>query len=594
MKKTLTTIVLALGMLLQLSAQNISGYVTDMHTGAPLEGVSIKVTRENDTTYYKSAVTDGNGYYKLHDIILATTSFQKEENSISLNFNNGRLEVYTTSEKAIETGKIYTANGAILAFTKFDRLEPNTYHGTFKFDIDKTNVLIFSDGVNPAYKFRLANGAFVNEDTYQTSTINNVTLRGSSITNSEIFIFEVNDPEQLYEPKTFNKSLDLATPNKVDIQLSKPEIDNILGGAVQIGPFISGSTVRISELTSNLFQTGRSFTLDIEDNIGSYEIDNRVLSSNYLRFDANGYYFNPITGTTSNSAITIKAIADITNKSTSNVNVLTHLEKNRVEYLVSQGVDFTSAKQQAQTEVLKVFAIDSSSINSSELLDITKYGDGNAMLLAISVITQGLRTEGELTELLSLIGTDLKDDGLLNDTTLGSQMMQHVQYLDLEKIRTNLETKIIKLGLNDTIPDFEKYITQFINKCGYGYESLFSYPATTNYGRNILNDAITECTIGKKYSVAADTPEGLALRIVIKGGVWYLNGGIDGPINWQASSYNKNKQTFTSYQSGLRSDLKIEFPGTDGNGNTVEYITIEYYENLSSTPTKTKKIRLVK
>jgi len=49
-------------------------------------------------------------------------------------------------------------------------------------------------------------------------------------------------------------------------------------------------------------------------------------------------------------------------------------------------------------------------IPDSELLDITKSGDNNAILLAVSLILQGFRSEAELTELLAAISNDIRTD----------------------------------------------------------------------------------------------------------------------------------------------------------------------------------------
>ena len=75
---------------------------------------------------------------------------------------------------------------------------------------------------------------------------------------------------------------------------------------------------------------------------------------------------------------------------------------------------FAASKTQAQTESLSFFNIDNVTLGNSETLDISKSGDGNAVLLAISVILQSDKTEAELTELLSTINTDIRTDGTLD------------------------------------------------------------------------------------------------------------------------------------------------------------------------------------
>ena len=74
----------------------------------------------------------------------------------------------------------------------------------------------------------------------------------------------------------------------------------------------------------------------------------------------------------------------------------------------------------------------------TENLNITQAGDDNAILLAISSILQGYRTESELTEMLSKISEDIKTDGILNDTVVVSDLINHAIYLDTLAIRNNL------------------------------------------------------------------------------------------------------------------------------------------------------------
>jgi hypothetical protein len=187
-------------------------------------------------------------------------------------------------------------------------------------------------------------------------------------------------------------------------------------GYVQKGPFIQGTVITVWELDSNLVQTGRSFTGTIDDNTGSFNIKG-VLSYKIVEITAVGYYFNEVTGSLSTAPLTLQAIADLTDSSSVNVNMMTHLEKKRVEYLLNSEMTFAEAKTQAQTEILKnVFNIENVSLGKSETLNISESGDGNAVLLAISTLLQHGNTEGELTELLSNIINDIRTDGTVDTT----------------------------------------------------------------------------------------------------------------------------------------------------------------------------------
>ena len=261
-----------------------------------------------------------------------------------------------------------------------------------------------------------------------------------------------------------------------------------LSGYVQKGPFLNGTSVSISELNTDLSQTGKSFSSQIKDNQGTFELTNVQLSSPFIELIANGFYFNEVTGLVSISQLTLHALADVTNTSTLNVNVLSTLEKGRVENLVAGGLSFAEAKKKAMNEILAIFSLSKSDIQSSEMLDINKSGDDNAILLAISAILQGFRSEAELSELLANLSADISTDGKLDSETLGTALISHAKFLNSAKIRENLEKRYKEIGTTAQVPAFEKYIAQFVEKSTFKAVNLISYPETVDGKINILNE----------------------------------------------------------------------------------------------------------
>jgi hypothetical protein len=368
---------------------------------------------------------------------------------------------------------------------------------------------------------------------------------------------------------------------------STQEIIQTISGFAQKGPFINGSSVTVYDLESNLTSTGKSFNTQIVDDKGTFELSDIKLSSHLIKLRADGFYYNEVLGRQSAAQLTLYALADTKDKTNINVNLLTHLEKSRVEYLIKEGEIFSVAKAQAQTEILAIFNIQKDSILASETLNIFENGDDNGILLAISLLLQGYRSEAELTELVSNISQDLSTDGILNNDTLGSQIINHAIILDTTGIRNNLIQRCNQLGLSPDIPDFEKYIGNFILETKFKItESIIEYPKTGLYGSNILsiNDTIYS---GYDYSLAANVPERTTLMIKITGmsagQIWYYSLGSN--ANWSITQFTGNSQTFTAISSGASCDLHmVEFsPG---------YYLIEYFESSSSNPTRKKIIRM--
>ncbi|MEL1225053.1 MAG: Ig-like domain-containing protein, partial [Candidatus Neomarinimicrobiota bacterium] len=269
-----------------------------------------------------------------------------------------------------------------------------------------------------------------------------------------------------------------------------------LGGAAQKGPFNNGTIINIAELNNSLTPTGKNFTSQIIDNSGTFSVSNVQMEFSYAQINASGFYFDEVGNKVSSAQLVLTGISNLAGKTNMNVNVMSTLEMNRIKNLITgdSPLTFAQAKIQAQEEVLAIFGFSRSGIAESELLDISKSGDGNAKLLAISAILQGDRTVGQLSELLANISTDITADGTLDDSNIIESLRQSAYNLDLQNIRNNLESRYNSLGLNVNIPDFESEVNNFYK------------PPVAN-DMNVSTDEDTDISI----TLDASDPEGESL-----------------------------------------------------------------------------------
>ncbi len=237
-----------------------------------------------------------------------------------------------------------------------------------------------------------------------------------------------------------------------------------LGGSAQKGPFNNGTSINVAELSNALAPTGKNYSSQITDNSGRFNVAQVQLESPYVELRANGYYFNEVSNQVSSGQLTLYAISNLSGKTSLNVNILTHLEKNRIINLMSgdNPLTYAQAKLQAQEEVLNIFEYSRANMPESELLDISKSGSANAKLLAISAILQGDQTVGQMSELLANISTDITADGTIENTTIRNTLINNAANLDFEQIRSNLVARYASLGVSATIPDFETEINTFL------------------------------------------------------------------------------------------------------------------------------------
>ena len=258
---------------------------------------------------------------------------------------------------------------------------------------------------------------------------------------------------------------DTVTQGEVELDSEKIAVSlDEVSGLTQKGPFLKGSAVLVREMEDGrtLTQTGYSFNGKILNDRGEFKVNARMLVSQYVMLEATGYYRNEVTGENSNSALTLFAITDVNDRNTVNVNLLTHLEYERVIYLVTQKkMKVRAAKKQAQKEVFALLHIDATNFSNSEDLNIAGASDEDAALLAFSIILQGDRSESELSELLTKIATDMEEDGIWDDSASRASMADWAALVDstdgFAKIRRNVEN----WKLSSAVPHFEKYMQKF-------------------------------------------------------------------------------------------------------------------------------------
>jgi hypothetical protein len=198
-----------------------------------------------------------------------------------------------------------------------------------------------------------------------------------------------------------------------------------ISGVSEKGTFVEGSKAYLHELDGSFAKTGRSFFDIIANERGEFEIEDVEIASPYALLEASGQYRNEVTGKITSAPISLFAIADIRDRESVNVNILTHLEYYRVLNLAkNEGKTVAEAKKQAQEEILAVFGIDGSGFANSEDMSILGTGEGDAALLAISVLLQGDLNEGEFSQRLTKFSKSIEETGKWEDEAEKDEMME--------------------------------------------------------------------------------------------------------------------------------------------------------------------------
>ncbi|MCQ2055335.1 MAG: hypothetical protein MJY82_08605 [Fibrobacter sp.] len=232
-----------------------------------------------------------------------------------------------------------------------------------------------------------------------------------------------------------------------------------VSGVSQKGPFLVGSSITLHEIEGESFDlSGRTFVDKIKNDKGEFELSFKELSSNYALIVADGFYRNENSGKKSTASIKLNALSDLADRKTVNVNLLTHLEYERVKYLVlSKKVEYAKAKAQAEKEILEAFGMAVEDGAVAEDLSIFGESKNDGALLALSVLMQGTSGEGAFSERLALVAQDLEEDGKIDDKRMLTDIADEVALMDLDKVRKNIED----WKLSSTVPAFESFVESY-------------------------------------------------------------------------------------------------------------------------------------
>ena len=364
-----------------------------------------------------------------------------------------------------------------------------------------------------------------------------------------------------------------------------------LAGYSQKGPFLKGSTVYLYELTDGrtLKQTNGNFTSIITRDDGRYKFTARDLASQYAMIVAEGYYRNEVTGTSSNASIRLRALTDMRKRSSANVNLLTHLEFDRVYYLVTRGdatgkkLTVKQAKRQAQNEIFSAFFIDTTDVKvSAEDLDVFGKTDADAALLAISILLQGGGNATDLSVLLTEIANDMEADGKWDGPTsdsLKAQIALWAVSADAMGQLGDFRKHVSDWNLSDTVPQFEKFIRNFystvagLGTCGeasipVGTVKYFTNPKSAIYAKDY--DDTTKTKI-RFICANADSAR------------WRFAKNIEkDTVGWGMGTGTGNHYTYAVRPGRINKDFfyyKEEMEDAWRDASVLEYDTYDYENN---------------
>ena len=291
-----------------------------------------------------------------------------------------------------------------------------------------------------------------------------------------------------------------------------------VAGFAQKGPFAKGSAVTVQGINCKTMElTNESFEGVVKSDKGDFGVEDVSLSATCALFEVTGYYFSELTGKKSSEKITLHALTNLKDRKNVNINLLTELEYERVMYLVTVNkMSLADAKKQAEKEIFAAFNI-KGDFAKAEDLNIFEASDGNAALLALSVMMQAEFDDKTLEERFERFNEFFAKSGVWYDSYAKLEIAKWSQKAaadgKLDSIRKNIES----WGIASEIPSFESFVKNF------GETALVMYPSVNYSGFYIDWSIPKEAYLNPeiKYDSIVDSRDGQVYKTVTIGSqVW--------------------------------------------------------------------------
>lgn len=241
-------------------------------------------------------------------------------------------------------------------------------------------------------------------------------------------------------------------------------------GVAQKGPFLKGSSVLVYEVdtammrkngmtTATVLRKANTYETEVGGNDGSFSIKDSSLVGPYVLLKVSGFFFDEVSGKESSDSLSLYAFVDLDERDHANVNILTNMESNRIYNEIAKGKNMDEAKKLARKEVLAAFGLEDD-FGNFEDMDIRGESEGDALLLAVSLIMASDASSEELKERLSKFNDSMLRKSSWDDekskSAITKFILEHESGGFYKDVRDTLKKMTKK-----SVGDFEKYLYHF-------------------------------------------------------------------------------------------------------------------------------------
>ena len=250
-----------------------------------------------------------------------------------------------------------------------------------------------------------------------THLFNKISFTLATFATASLFLCSCSDSQAekdyVLEPLEPETAADSTADSTADTSSFSLDSIHSIKGFVNRGQMYVGNEIVLSELDSNLKETGNLFVGIITDSSGAYEINNVKLTQPYVHLEAKGKFNSVCFESDFNQNAfkgSVEAYADVRKGTAIDLNVLTHMQAKQLTFYRGKGISFDSAMAASQSAIADLLMLDTLDEVFNQMNLVTKQS-GNNYLLGATVLAEGFLYNKDFDSVLV--------SGMLNDSIMG-------------------------------------------------------------------------------------------------------------------------------------------------------------------------------
>jgi cysteine-rich repeat protein len=289
-------------------------------------------------------------------------------------------------------------------------------------------------------------------------------------------------------------------------------------GVVEKGPFVRGSSVRVSAVDGAANPTTDLVEGSTTDDLGTFSV--QLEHQGPVLLEATGTYFNEVTALLSTRTMALRSYCQLSGSEVQRccLNLITQLAHERVRTRMREGETLEAAVAASEGELRRGLGVGPAGFDpeasGSSLSMLEGDTDAAAYLFAVSaVIAQAAATEAgpegdvdaSLQALVDGIASDLGPDGAL-DYSRRALLREAQAAVDVGAVTGNLTARLAEIGSEAVVPDLDRVLDSDLDSVA-NREDNCPHAANTDQADSDGDGRGDACSCGNRVVNASEGEE---------------------------------------------------------------------------------------